>query len=256
MLAAISVRKDHVVALGGLGCTSMSTAEALRPGLNAKSAPGRKPLALLDRRVRTASRTPVSKRAAERWSLSPLTLPHGTGSRLVVAEQLYRAMSLAGGSPLPSGVELAAPTGVNSRGAGAAAGDARNGCGLALPSRSPRYPCAMSHRFRLPCLRHRPRRRQLLLQQIGVHFQVLSVDSRRVASAAVEAPVALCLARLAEAKAGRRPRAPRSGPPGRRLRCSRADTAVVTAGAILGKPADQRRCRAPYARAIIGGPNA
>jgi len=37
-------------------------------------------------------------RAAERWSLSPLTLPHGL-VRIVVAEALYRAASLSQGHP-------------------------------------------------------------------------------------------------------------------------------------------------------------
>jgi 23S rRNA (pseudouridine1915-N3)-methyltransferase len=38
------------------------------------------------------------KRADRRWSLSPLTLPHAL-VRIVVAEQIYRAMSLLGGHP-------------------------------------------------------------------------------------------------------------------------------------------------------------
>lgn len=37
-------------------------------------------------------------RASERWSLSPLTLPHGL-VRVIVAEALYRAVSLADGHP-------------------------------------------------------------------------------------------------------------------------------------------------------------
>ena len=37
-------------------------------------------------------------RADQNWSLSPLTLPHAL-VRVVVAEQIYRAMSLAAGHP-------------------------------------------------------------------------------------------------------------------------------------------------------------
>ena len=38
------------------------------------------------------------ERADQSWSLSPLTLPHGL-VRVVVAEQIYRAMSLQAGHP-------------------------------------------------------------------------------------------------------------------------------------------------------------
>ncbi|HEX4242941.1 MAG TPA: 23S rRNA (pseudouridine(1915)-N(3))-methyltransferase RlmH [Steroidobacteraceae bacterium] len=41
---------------------------------------------------------PCRERADQAWSLSPLTLPHGL-ARVVVAEQIYRAMSLLGGHP-------------------------------------------------------------------------------------------------------------------------------------------------------------
>ena len=40
----------------------------------------------------------VLDRANQRWSLSPLTLPHAL-VRVVVAEQIYRAMSLLAGHP-------------------------------------------------------------------------------------------------------------------------------------------------------------
>jgi septum formation protein len=79
-----------------------------------------------------------------------------------------------------------------------------------------------------------PRRRQLLAQ-IGVPFQILSVDVDE-SIAAGESPERYVL-RVAEAKAvaglasraaARRPQGPVLG----------ADTAVVAAGAILGKPVD------------------
>jgi len=40
----------------------------------------------------------VDERACLRWSLSPLTLPHGL-ARVVVAEALYRAVSVIKGQP-------------------------------------------------------------------------------------------------------------------------------------------------------------
>jgi 23S rRNA (pseudouridine1915-N3)-methyltransferase len=41
---------------------------------------------------------PCQTRADQSWSLSPLTLPHAL-ARVVVAEQIYRAMSLLAGHP-------------------------------------------------------------------------------------------------------------------------------------------------------------
>ncbi len=93
MLAAISSR-DYVVALEVTGA-SMSTeklslwfAERLREG---------RPLALLIGGPDGLSPECLS-RADQTWSLSPLTLPHAL-VRVVVAEQIYRAMSLLSGHP-------------------------------------------------------------------------------------------------------------------------------------------------------------
>jgi 23S rRNA (pseudouridine1915-N3)-methyltransferase len=44
----------------------------------------------------------VLQRAGQRWSLGPLTLPHML-VRLVVAEQLYRAMTILNGHPYHRG---------------------------------------------------------------------------------------------------------------------------------------------------------
>jgi 23S rRNA (pseudouridine1915-N3)-methyltransferase len=93
MLAALGP-KDHVVALEVDG-SSMST-QALSVWLAAKLRQA-KPLALLiggPDGLAPACR----ERADERWSLSPLTLPHAL-VRVVVAEALYRAMSLMAGHP-------------------------------------------------------------------------------------------------------------------------------------------------------------
>lgn len=93
MLAGIS-SKDYVVALEVAGA-SMSTeklsawfAERLREG---------RPLALLIGGPDGLA-PECLKRADQSWSLSPLTLPHAL-VRVVVAEQIYRAMSLLGGHP-------------------------------------------------------------------------------------------------------------------------------------------------------------
>jgi 23S rRNA (pseudouridine1915-N3)-methyltransferase len=93
MLATLGP-KDHVVALEISGA-SMSTGE-LGVWLNARLRQA-KPLALLIGGPNGLS-PECLERADERWSLSPLTLPHAL-VRILVAEQLYRAMSLAAGHP-------------------------------------------------------------------------------------------------------------------------------------------------------------
>ena len=93
MLAALG-REDYVVALE-VDAKSMTTAQ-LSVWLSERLREAR-PLALLiggpdglsdDCRVR----------ANQSWSLSPLTLPHGL-VRVVLAEQMYRAMSMLAGHP-------------------------------------------------------------------------------------------------------------------------------------------------------------
>ena len=93
MLAAIGP-KDYVVALE-VEARSMSTqglsewfAERLRDG---------RPIAMLIGGPDGLSPA-CRERADQRWSLSPLTLPHGL-VRVVVAEQIYRAMSVLAGHP-------------------------------------------------------------------------------------------------------------------------------------------------------------
>ncbi len=93
MRAAIG-KNDYVVALE-VGGRSMSTAE-LAAWLEARMAGGRD-LALLVGGPEGLDAA-LSAKADFRWSLSPLTWPHGL-VRVMVAEQLYRAHSLMQGHP-------------------------------------------------------------------------------------------------------------------------------------------------------------
>jgi 23S rRNA (pseudouridine1915-N3)-methyltransferase len=93
MLAALG-RDDHVVALD-IGGKSMST-EQVSVWLAGRMREGR-PLALLIGGPDGLAPS-CRDRADQSWSLSPLTLPHAL-ARVVVAEQLYRAMSLLAGHP-------------------------------------------------------------------------------------------------------------------------------------------------------------
>jgi 23S rRNA (pseudouridine1915-N3)-methyltransferase len=93
MQAAIGAR-DYVVALE-VGGRSMSTPELAR-WLEARRADGRD-LALLVGGPDGLDAA-LASRADFRWSLSPLTWPHGL-VRIMVAEQLYRAHSLLQGHP-------------------------------------------------------------------------------------------------------------------------------------------------------------
>ena len=93
MLAAVPAGA-HVVALDESG-RSWRTAE-LAQRLKTWSGLGQ-PVALLAGGPDGLARECL-ERAQERWSLSPLTLPHGL-VRIVVAEALYRADSLLRGHP-------------------------------------------------------------------------------------------------------------------------------------------------------------
>jgi 23S rRNA (pseudouridine1915-N3)-methyltransferase len=93
MLAAVRPG-DYVVALE-ISAHAMST-EQLSEWLAVRLRDGR-PLALLIGGPDGLSPR-CRARADHSWSLSPLTLPHGL-VRVVVAEQIYRAMSLLAGHP-------------------------------------------------------------------------------------------------------------------------------------------------------------
>ncbi|MGC1387945.1 MAG: 23S rRNA (pseudouridine(1915)-N(3))-methyltransferase RlmH [Steroidobacteraceae bacterium] len=93
MLAALGPN-DHVVALEVTG-PSMTT-EALSAWLSLRLREAR-PLAMLIGGPDGLA-PECRQRANESWSLSPLTLPHAL-VRVLVAEQLYRAMSILAGHP-------------------------------------------------------------------------------------------------------------------------------------------------------------
>lgn len=93
MLAALRA-DDHVVALDVAG-TALGTAQ-LAEWLARRLQAGR-PLALLIGGPDGLAPACLG-RAEFRWSLSPLTFPHGL-VRVLVAEQLYRAASILAGHP-------------------------------------------------------------------------------------------------------------------------------------------------------------
>lgn len=93
MLAAIG-KQDYVVALEIAG-KAMST-EQLSAWL-AQRIEDARPLSLLIGGPDGLAQAAL-ERADQSWSLSPLTLPHAL-VRVVVAEQIYRAMSLLAGHP-------------------------------------------------------------------------------------------------------------------------------------------------------------
>ena len=93
MQAAIG-RDDHVVALAITG--KMMDTAALSQWLARRLTAGR-PLALLVGGPDGLSPACLGRADAE-WSLSPLTLPHAL-VRVIVAEQLYRAVSIQAGHP-------------------------------------------------------------------------------------------------------------------------------------------------------------
>jgi len=93
MLAALG-REDYVVALEVAG-TAMTTAQVST--WLAQRLRDARPLALLIGGPDGLAGD-CRERANESWSLSPLTLPHAL-VRVVLAEQIYRGMSLLAGHP-------------------------------------------------------------------------------------------------------------------------------------------------------------
>jgi len=93
MLAALG-RDDYVVALE-VSARSMTTAQVRT--LLAERLRDARPLTLLIGGPDGLADS-CRERANQSWSLSPLTLPHAL-VRVVVAEQIYRAMSLLAGHP-------------------------------------------------------------------------------------------------------------------------------------------------------------
>ena len=93
VLAAIP-RGAHVVALDGAGKAWSS--EQLAQALAVWRMEAREPTFLIGGPDGHAS--DALARADQRWSLGPLTLPHML-VRLVVAEQLYRAVTMLAGHP-------------------------------------------------------------------------------------------------------------------------------------------------------------
>jgi 23S rRNA (pseudouridine1915-N3)-methyltransferase len=93
MLAALRPG-DYVVALE-VSAQTMST-EQLSAWLDARLKDGRSLAFLIGGPDGLSPQ--CRARADQSWSLSPLTLPHGL-VRVVVAEQIYRAMSLLAGHP-------------------------------------------------------------------------------------------------------------------------------------------------------------
>jgi len=97
LLAALP-RDTHVVALDGRGSTWSS--EQLADQLSKWRIAGRDLAFLVGGPDGHAG--DVLLRAHQRWSLGPLTLPHML-VRLVVAEQLYRAVTILNGHPYHRG---------------------------------------------------------------------------------------------------------------------------------------------------------
>jgi 23S rRNA (pseudouridine1915-N3)-methyltransferase len=93
MLAALG-REDYVVALE-VNARSMTT-EQVSSWLSERLREAQ-PLALLIGGPDGLADS-CRARARQQWSLSPLTLPHGL-VRVILAEQLYRAMSMLAGHP-------------------------------------------------------------------------------------------------------------------------------------------------------------